>query len=228
MVWEAAAADPTPPEPAGLIHRDADAGGPDRRPTIRPAQRDETGLALRKPVAGANGSPLDSQPQVAREDQPDNADVRRRDLVIARPRVLPCRIDPAVVKRRLAVERNIDRAVQAGRMPDQHVRGIEIAGRAPVHGRAVTGAMPRTHRQEVTDRKPAGACLPGRREHHRARHVTTIRRHRRVRRRQPKRARRTVKQRPEHARVVRRGRHSHSTAPVGASRHAFSQSDRSA
>ena len=214
-------------------------GGPDqpvvglvlvlRRRVLGPRQRAVDDLALLHHVARGRARALEPESQVGRQLQVDAAvGVRRGALVIAVPGVAPlCRL-AAVVELRLAVEQQLDLAVDAADHPQQHVVGVVVGRRATVRVRAVAAVVPVADQQHVADDDPALAGAPARLQHHRPRQVLARRRTlipSGPRRNLPASRSRIA---PNTLGESTRGRHIHSTAPVGPTSATVSQSDRNA
>ena len=75
----------------------------------------------------------------------------------------------AVVEHRLAVERELDLADHAARRAQQDVLGLVVRRRPAVRAGAPLAVIPGPDAHRVADDQPAGACPPGRLEDERAR-----------------------------------------------------------
>ena len=127
---------------------------------LAPRQRAED--RARPPSSGAGRSPAAPRSRGCRSvvsrsstSQPSAAGDA---LVVAVAGVLPLRADGAVVERRLAVERQLDLAVDAADRAQQHVVGVVVGRRAPVGVRALLLVMPGPDQQRVADDDPAAAA----------------------------------------------------------------------
>ena len=114
VVREVADVDPLPPRFAGLPHLVGSLFVGLRRRMLGPRQRDEGVVAFLEAGAGAGLTALEPDPQVGRQAQ-RRVGVRilpgpRDRLAVGVGRVLPGRIDPGVVERRLAVHHQFHRA----------------------------------------------------------------------------------------------------------------------
>ena len=117
--------------------------------------------------------------------------------------VLPARVDAPVVEGGLAVQEDVDAPMETGRGAHEDVAGVGVARGPAVPLGPGTRPVPRADGEEVGDREPPAARLPGRRERHGARDVLAVRRHRAVLGREAERACGAVEDRAEDARVVR-------------------------
>ena len=149
------------------------------------------------------------------------------DLVVVVAGVLPAAALAAVVEGRLAVERELDLAVDAADRAQQDVVGVVVGRRAAVRVRAVVAVVPGADQQHVADDDPAAAGAPARLQDHRAGQVAARGRDVHAR---PGRAgtcrRRGRGSTPKTLGESIRGRHIHSTLPLGATSAVVSQSDR--
>ncbi len=166
-------------------------------------ERDERGVAVVQRRERADAGALEADPQVGRQRQLGRPAVGGRDrLVVALADVLPVRVAAAVVEDRVALELDLDAAVDAAHRAQQDVVGVVVRGRAAVGGRALLGVVPRADQQHVADDHPAAVGPPRRLEDHRAGQVAARGRDHRVGRAEPERAGVAVQQRAEHARAV--------------------------
>jgi hypothetical protein len=147
-------------------------------------------------------------------------------LVVGRPRVLPLGVDAAVVEGRLAVEYDVDRAVQAGRGANQDVACVGVARRASLETRPVRYQGPMA-RKSLTSSQPPRVCqvvdiiiVPGSYWRCAGTALSTG-----ANRNDPAERSRMV---PKMLGSWGLGTHIHSMDPVGATRQLFSQSERNA
>ncbi len=130
-------------------------------------------------------------------------------------RVLPAGVGPAVVEHRLAVEHDVDLALDAADRTNQHVLGLVVPGDAsvvlppPVLG-------PRPHEQRVANDQPAGACLPRGLEHVGARQVAATGGHQQLGRAQAERSCPSIEDGAEDAGAVGAGQAEPFDAAAGA------------
>ena len=166
-------------------------------------ERDERGVAVVQRREARDARALEADAQVGRQRQLGRPALGGRDrLAVAVADVLPLRVAAAVVEDRVALELDLDRAVDAAHRAQQHVVGVVVRGRAAMRRRALVGVVPRADEQHVADDHPAAARAPRGLEDHRARQVAARRGDHRVRRAEPERAGVAVQQRAEHARAV--------------------------
>ena len=85
---------------------------------------------------------------------------RRDGLAVAVADVLPVRVAAPVVEDRVALDLDLDRAVDAAHGAQQHVVGVVVRGRAAVRGRALLGVVPGADQQHVAHDQPAAARCP--------------------------------------------------------------------
>jgi hypothetical protein len=134
----------------------------------------------------------------------------------------------AVGKRRLALERQLHRALDAGRSAQEHMLRALVAWGARVRWRRFVFQAPGANEQSVLNGEPPGRGHPGGLEHQRTRQVAPLGRYPAPagpRRKCPAlRSRITAKTLSESM----RGAHSHSTLPAGEIKALVSQSDRNA
>ena len=166
-------------------------------------ERHERGVAVAERADRAHARALESDAQVGRQVQLGRPALRgRRRLAVAAAGVLPLRVAAAVVEDRVALQLDLDRAVDAADRAQQDVVGVVVGRRAAVGAAALLGVVPRADEQHVADDQPAAAGAPARLQDHRAGQIATRGRDHRVRRTEPERPRVAVQQRAEHARAV--------------------------
>ena len=195
--------------------------------SLGPRQRAEALLALAHRVAGVRGVALDAHPQVAEQPQRGRRRRWRRARARARSSIGVQRAGRApVVEARRADQLDRHLALDALDRAHQQVVGVVVGRRARVRARAAA-AVPVADRQRVAHDQPAGRRHPGRLEHVGARARSGGRPARRRRRgrggtsRRCGRAARRTRSAPS-----KRGRHSHSTEPSGATSAPVWQSER--
>ena len=166
-------------------------------------ERDEGRVAVAQGRQGADARALEADAQVGRERQLRRPALgRRAGLAVAVADVLPGRVAAAVVEDRVALQLDLDRAVDAAHGAQQDVVGVVVGGGAAVRGRALVGVVPRADQQHVAHDHPAAARAPRGLEDHRPRQVAARRGDHRVGGAEPERAGVTVQQRTEHAGAV--------------------------
>ena len=203
MVREAAVREPLVPVVGGLDQTVVGLGVGLGAGVVGERERDEGGVAVAQRGERPHPGPFEADPQVGRQRQLGRPAVGGRDrLVVALADVLPVRVAAAVVEDRIALELDLDAAVDAAHGPQQHVVGVVVRGRAPVGGRALLGVVPRADQQHVADDHPAAVGAPRRLEDHRAGQVAARRGDHRVGGAEPERARVAIQQRAEHAGAV--------------------------
>ena len=203
MIREGAPVEPVLPVVGGPDEAAVGLGEVLRRWVLAPVQRAVHPLPLLHPVARRRPSALEPEPQVGPELQLDGAALGTGNaLVVTGAHVFPARGLAPVIERRVAIEHDLDLAVDAAHSPQQHVIGVVIGRGAPMGLRALLLVVPSTDQQNVTDDDPATARPPARLEHHRARQVASRRRDLDPERAEAKRAGVTVEHRAEHARRV--------------------------
>src|SRR5690606_10608967 len=117
---EAAARDPLVPVAARLRQLLARLLPRRGRQVVAPAERAEAHLALAHARLGAGARPLEAEPQVGAQAQLEPLPLGRADAVaVPLAGVLPRAAAAAVVERRLAVELDVDEAVEAPEHPQQ-------------------------------------------------------------------------------------------------------------
>ena len=166
-------------------------------------ERDERGVAVVQRRERAHARALEADAQVGRQRELGRPALGGRDrLAVAAAGVLPVRVAAAVVEDRVALELDLDAAVDAADRPQQDVIGVVVGGRAAVRARALVGVVPRADQQDVADDHPAAVRPPRRLEDHRARQVAAGGGDHRVGGAEPERPGVTVQDRAEHARAV--------------------------
>ena len=203
MVGERAVAEPLVPVVGGLDQAVVGLRVGLRAGVLGERKRHEGGVAVAQGRERSHAGALEADPQVGRQRQLGRPAVGRRDgLVVALADVLPVRVAAPVVEDRVALQLDLDAAVDAADRAQQHVVGVVVRGRAPVRGGALLGVMPRTDEQHVAHDHPAAAGAPRRLQDHRAGQVPARGGDHRVGGAEPERAGVAVQQRAEHARTV--------------------------
>ena len=173
MVGEGAGGQPVPPEGDGrldvLVRLVLD-----RRGGASPRHGNEALLAFVEAGASIASSPGDAQPEAAHHRQ---LQLSVRSLHHDGPVALPVVVPPtglrSVVEHRCAHGVDLDPSGEAPGSAQQDTGGGLVGGRPSIVG-ATLPAFNLTDHQEILDDKPPGGCVPGRLEHHRARHVAAL------------------------------------------------------
>lgn len=160
MVGEASAGQPVlpvvggPDQPVGIFV----AGG---RGMLAPGHGDETRVAFLEQRPGSGAGTLEAEVEVGGQLE---LDVRARcggdTFVVALAGVLPARLAAAVVENRLAVEHQLDLAVDAAHHAQEHVVGVVVGGGVAMRVRPVALVVPGTDQEHVPDDDPAVAGSP--------------------------------------------------------------------
>ena len=125
--------------------------------------------------------------------------------VVAAGVVAPARRDPSVVEHRLAVDRDLHEPLQALDRAEEHVVGLDVAGRAPLAGGAAR-LRPRAYAERVANDEQAAPRHPRRLQDHAREEVPLAGRHEHARGADPEAPRSAVEQRSEDARRVQIGK----------------------
>ncbi len=185
---------------------------------LGPRQGDERLVAVVQRRAHEGVAALEPEPQVGVQAQLEIRDLRggRRRHVVALGGVGPLDPVPAVVELGIAVDRHLDRAVDAADRPQQDVVGVVVVRCAPVRLGPFGLVVPAADQQDVPHDHPARPGLPGRLEDHRAGHVAACRRDLHARRRDAEVPGVAVEHRAEDRRAVHAGQaHPLDGAPGG-------------
>ena len=203
MIGEVPLVQPSPPEVRGPAHARGRVLIGERRVAVGPRESDEFAITLLHLVECERRAPLEPHAHAGRQAQDGIVLAAvRHGLAVARARVLPCSVVPAVVEHRLAVHLNVDATVDAAELPHQHVLG-DVVGRGTTVGPDAAIVAPRPHDQRVAHHQPAGARVPRGLEDVGAGDVATPRRSEELGRAQAERAGASIQDRAEHARSVR-------------------------
>src|SRR6185437_3164860 len=138
---------------------------------IAPSEGAERLLAGAQAGLGARPAALEPEPQIGTQPQRRLNALRLADgVAVTVAYVPPASIAAAVVERRLAVEFEIDEAVEASEGTQQDVLGDAVARCADVPMRAVL-VVPEADQEHVAHLEPAGRRAPCRFQDHGARQV---------------------------------------------------------
>ena len=227
MVWKPRLSQPSPPESSrGGDPRVRIVDVVRRGQALGPRQRAVELLSLLEGVAGTHPVPLDPQRHVGREADGGPGAARVGGVAVVADE-LPLGRGAPVVERRLADQLDLDLALEAQHRPYQHVLAVLVGRRAGVR-RDLVLAPRGAHGQRVEDGGPPGRCLPGRGEDVRSRLVDPGGRHVDPERPQAKVPASRSSSVPNTLGESKRGTHSQSTAPSGATSAPVWQSDRNA
>jgi hypothetical protein len=134
------------------------------------------------------------------------------------PRVRPYQM-PARIRARSRLSRSSISRLGAGSL------GLVIGWRAKMDARGGRLVAPRADQQYTAHHRPAGRGVPGRIEHHRAGPIAPVRRHADIRGSQPEPPALPVEDVAKMLGPSIRGKHTHSTLPLGATSAHTSQSE---
>ena len=147
--------------------------------------------------------------------------------VVAVAVVAPACRDSSVVEHRLAVDRDLDEALHALDRAEEHVVGLDVAGRPPL-ARGAARLGPRAHGERVANDEQPAPRHPRRLHDHAREEVPLAGRHEHRRGPTRKRPAPRSSSAPKTVGESRSGRQSHSTLPSGATSAATSPSERKA
>ena len=154
-------------------------------------------------VSRTRSPALEPQAQIGAQAQRRLDPVGLADSVPIRLSDVPPRPLPApVVESGLAVDLDVDEAVEAAEDAEQDVLGLPVARGADIPLRAVVVVMPGSDQQHVAHLEPPGGRAPGRLQDHGSRQVATAGRDRPIHRPRAEPSRMTVEDRREDARPV--------------------------
>ena len=174
-----------------------------RRRVLAPGQSAVDLLAFLHPMPSGGAGALEAKPQIGGQPQLDVAILSLgQALVVTGTGVLPLRRLASVVECRLAVEHDLDFAVDATHGSQQHVIGVVVRWCPPVRARAIVLVMPVADQQHVAHDDPARPGEPAGLEDHRPREVAPRCRHGHPHGPDPEPAGVTIEHRSEHARRV--------------------------
>ena len=205
MIGEVAPADPLVPEVPGPRQPLMGLVKGARRGRVTPRQRAVHLIAGAQPPPRHRDRSLDPQVQVGGELELRLAVKHRFHLAVALPQVPPGTAPAAVIVGRVALQDEVNGAVQAPDRAEQDVLGGVVGRGSLVQGRPGRVVPPGAHQQHVADDRPAGGRRPRRLKHHGPGQVAPSGGHQDVRGPQPERARAPVKDGPEDARAVHPG-----------------------
>ncbi len=187
------------------------------------------GLPLLHQRARHRAAALEAEAQIGRQAEPRRHLAGLGDRVVVPVAVVgPHHRLLAVVQHRAAVEGHLHLAVDAAHLAQEDVLAVVVGGRPAVAVGPRVLVVPRADEQAVADDDPAGRRAPAGLEDHRAGQVATGRGHAGIGRsnRKPPASRSRIA--PKTDGPSMRGRHIHSTLPLGATSAITSQSDRNA
>ena len=228
MIRDLRRAQPGAPELDGLVQCGGCFLHGRRKGVFPPGKGDEGRFSGRD-----RSAPVTAGPQHAQRDSTGNTELQGSfgrggpHGVVPVAAVGPRAARGAVIEERGAIHEHLDPAAGTGGQPEQNSGGPGISGRPMIIGPPLL-ARGRAHDQEVVNGQPSRRGLPRRLQHHRPRHVPAVLRHLGVGRAEPEGARGAISSAPKTLGESGRGRHSHSTAPSGATRQFCSQLDRKA
>src|SRR5215472_17377780 len=126
-----------------------------------PRQGAEAGVTLPEQGAGPRARPLQADPDVGGQREPEVFPLGPdHGLPVAPVGVAPAGALTPVVEHRLAVEGELDRSVHAAHRPQQGVLGVIVGRRPAVRGPLGVLVPPRAQDQAVPDDDPALAAVP--------------------------------------------------------------------